>query len=209
MSATVPSRLSGIEDSICSRYSGPSSSRPSVSMLPGITALTVIPRRRQLDRRGPQESELRGLGRAVVRPAREAGDRPGDRGCDDHPAVAAARQRADRRLDGQHRALDVGREDLRRCPARSCRSSRPPGRSRRSRTGRRGRRSAPRVSATIRSASAATPTSARRTPPRRRRALSSATAASPVSVAAGDRHPRAGVQRTSGRSPCRCPWFPR
>ena len=59
-------------------------------MLPGITALIVMLARRELDRGGAEEAELRGLGRAVVRPAGEAGDRPGDRGGDDHAAVAAA-----------------------------------------------------------------------------------------------------------------------
>ena len=44
MSSTVPSRRSGIEASIFSRYSGPSSASPSVTMLPGMTALIVIPR---------------------------------------------------------------------------------------------------------------------------------------------------------------------
>ena len=43
MSSTLPSRFCGIEASIFSRYSGPSSASPSVSMLPGITALIVMP----------------------------------------------------------------------------------------------------------------------------------------------------------------------
>ena len=42
MSSTFPSRRCGIIDSIVARYSGPSSSSPSVTMLPGITALIVM-----------------------------------------------------------------------------------------------------------------------------------------------------------------------
>ena len=43
MSSTLPSFFCGIDDSMACRYSGPSSSSPSVSMLPGMTALIVIP----------------------------------------------------------------------------------------------------------------------------------------------------------------------
>ena len=42
MSSTLPSRRSGMEASIASRYSSPSSARPSVTMLPGMTALIVM-----------------------------------------------------------------------------------------------------------------------------------------------------------------------
>ena len=74
-------------------YSWPISTRPSVMMLPGSTALMVIFLRRQLHRRGAHEPELGGLAGAVVRPAGVAGDRPGDRRRDDDAAVPAGGQR--------------------------------------------------------------------------------------------------------------------
>ena len=42
MSATLPRWPSGIAASIPAMYSAPMSSRPSVAMLPGMIALTVI-----------------------------------------------------------------------------------------------------------------------------------------------------------------------
>ena len=43
MSSTVPSFLSGMEAAIERSYSGPSAIKPSVRMLPGSTALMVMP----------------------------------------------------------------------------------------------------------------------------------------------------------------------
>jgi len=42
-SSTEPRRFNGIEAAMLASYSAPRPARPSVLMLPGITALTVIP----------------------------------------------------------------------------------------------------------------------------------------------------------------------
>src|SRR3954453_22412909 len=114
MSSTLPSRRCGIIDSIVARYSGPSSSSPSVTMLPGITAFMVMPRvassiaavRRKPSLAafvgaagGAQEADLGRLRGAVVRPAGIARDRAGD-GRGEHDATMAARlERVERGLD--------------------------------------------------------------------------------------------------------------
>ena len=66
--------------------------------------------RGQLDGGGAHEAELPGLARAVVRPAGEAGDRPGDGGGQDDPAVRGLLQRGQAGLDGQDAAAQVGAE---------------------------------------------------------------------------------------------------
>ena len=67
---------------------------------------------RQLDGGGAHETQLAGLARAVSGPARVPGDRPGDRRGEDDPAAARALQRVQAGLDREHRALQVGAEDL-------------------------------------------------------------------------------------------------
>ena len=59
-------------------------------MLPGSTALTVMPYLRELDAGGAHEAELAGLGGAVVGPAGKAGHRAGDRGGEDDAALAGS-----------------------------------------------------------------------------------------------------------------------
>src|SRR6478735_955198 len=86
MSSTVPSRFSGIEAAMVLWYSGPSDSSPSVMMLPGMTALTVIPYFASSIAAVRRKHELAGFRRSVMRPAGKAGDRTCDRGGDDDPA---------------------------------------------------------------------------------------------------------------------------
>ena len=112
MSSTVPSRRSGIDAVIPARYSSPRSARPSVMMLPGITALTVMPLARQLDRGGAHEAELAGLAGAVVGPAGEPGDGAGDGRGQDDPAPPGGGQGRQARLHRQDAALQVGAEHL-------------------------------------------------------------------------------------------------
>ena len=158
----------------------------------------------ELDRGGAQEAELGGLAGAVVRPARVAGDRAGDRGGQDHAPAPARREGGQARLHREHRALEVAGEDARRRPPRSSRRASCRGRRRRWRRGRRSRRSArppPRPSArSPRRGDVGQHVATSPPPP-----PSSSAAASPRSSSRAATAPWRPRRRTRRRCPCRCP----